>query len=108
MSPRLGMMIIAACVTLSVLGYFVFRHQSTEAPESGSVPPFNQGTADKSSLPVPTAQYLVAHPATLQAGISWCAGSSAPSNMRFCDQVHRAQALVMAQKYRDAASRPLH
>jgi hypothetical protein len=108
MSPRLGAMIIAACISLGVLGYFVFRHQSTEAPEGGSGPPCTQGAVGDSDVPVPTAQYLAARPAALQAGISSCAGSSAPSNIKFCDQVHRAQALVMAQKYRDAASRPLH
>jgi hypothetical protein len=79
----------AAAASTLIVVYVVQK----PAPEGATIP------ATPVIEPIPTPQYLLAHPDALKEAEQKCQQGSAPSSL-YCSNVHKAESLRLADQYR--------
>lgn len=88
--------IVAACVGAGAIGAGTAYHYEASNHQSES-------TAARES-DAPTAAFLMAHPAALNAAAIQCQDNAGLNVIATCDNVHSAQSGLLAIQYRNAAA----
>lgn len=102
---NLGRTIVFAAIAVILIGGFIVYRNWTDTTNEGAAsgPPIIQTQSQDGMGPVPSRDYLMAHPDALKKAEKMCVTGSGPGIVDLCDRVHSAEAELLAQKYRNAA-----